>query len=60
MIEKRSLLQSGVPAVQSYYAGKSAEVLALIRNKFGKRVLRDLLRYDPKQNDESFVEGAFM
>lgn len=52
MMEKRSLLQSGVPTIQIFSTWERTEMLQQLGIEVGERVVRDFLCYLPKMNDE--------
>lgn len=58
--EKRFSLTSMMSAVQGCSTDYSAPIQTLFRNQVGEQVFRNVLRYDPKEKDESYVEGSTM
>lgn len=47
-------------AVQGYFAGERAETLTLFRYAVGKYLLQDILDYDQKQKNKSFIKETIM
>lgn len=53
-------LDSKVPVVQSLYIGERAETRTLFRHEVDEYVLRDCLRFDPREKDGSYAEETIM
>lgn len=53
-------MQSGVPIVQGYSTGDSADTLTPHRSEVGEQGLRALLGYDLRQKYGRYVHGAAM
>lgn len=54
-IERLSLSQTRMPAIQGYYAEEGVETLTLFWKEVGEQVLRKLLDYGMKRRDGAHV-----